>query len=167
MALDVERVVDGSMAREEFLRRAGALEPLHLALPPPRRLMRILSSVVLPSPRSCRPSIPRSRAAALYDRKSSVTNRSGTKAYFFRSLRISFSVACLLRFDWTSTSRTSPRRPQPAKGRPFGCRFSDRPRPDAKSYEVLGDASVSRPRSSVRNDSPAPNRLVRHRHSAF
>src|SRR5271166_6368094 len=50
MALDVERVVDGSMARQEFLRRAGALEPLHLALPPPRRLMRILSSVVLPSP---------------------------------------------------------------------------------------------------------------------
>src|SRR5208337_5263393 len=36
----------------------------------------------------------------------------------------------------------------------FGRRFSDRPRPDAKSYEVLGDASVSRPRSSVRNDSP-------------
>src|SRR5208337_4061613 len=59
-------------------------------------------------PRSRRRSIPRSRTAALYDRKSSVTNRSGTKAYFFRSLRISFSVACLLRFDWTSTSRTSP-----------------------------------------------------------
>src|SRR5208283_3993564 len=50
MALDVERVVDGSMAREESLRRAGALEPLHLALPPPRRLMRIFSSVLLPSP---------------------------------------------------------------------------------------------------------------------
>ena len=45
-----ERVVDGSMAGEESLRGAGALEPLHLALPPPRRLMRILSSVVLPSP---------------------------------------------------------------------------------------------------------------------
>src|SRR5271169_6738836 len=59
-------------------------------------------------PRSCRRSIPRSRTAALYDRKSSVTNRSGTKACFFRSLRISFSAACLLRFDWTSTSRTSP-----------------------------------------------------------
>jgi hypothetical protein len=28
----------------------GALEPLHLALSPPRRLMRIFSSVVLPSP---------------------------------------------------------------------------------------------------------------------
>ena len=59
-------------------------------------------------PRSCRRSIPSSRTAALYDRKSSVTNRSGTKAYFFRSLRISFNAACLLRVDWTSTSRTSP-----------------------------------------------------------
>src|SRR5208337_1231863 len=56
-------------------------------------------------PRSCRRSIPISRTAALYDRRSSVTNRSGTKAYFLRSLRISFSAACLLRFDWTSTSR--------------------------------------------------------------
>jgi hypothetical protein len=37
------------MAREEFLRGAGALEPQHLAFPPPRRLMRILGSVVLPS----------------------------------------------------------------------------------------------------------------------
>jgi len=46
--------------------------------------------------------------AALYDRKSSVTNRSGTKAYFFKSLRISFNAACLFRLDWTSTSRTSP-----------------------------------------------------------
>src|SRR5271165_3429824 len=82
------------------------IEPLHLALPPPRRLMRILSSVVLPSPALMVAFDP--RAAALYDRKSSVTNRSGTKAYFFRSLRISFNAACLLRLDWTSTSRTSP-----------------------------------------------------------
>src|SRR5271165_5371882 len=68
------------------------IEPLHLALPPPRRLMRILSSVVLPSPALMVAFDP--RAAALYDRKSSVTNRSGTKAYFFRSLRISFNAAC-------------------------------------------------------------------------
>src|SRR5271156_2138467 len=33
------------MARQEFPRRAGALEPQHLALPPPRRLMRILGGV--------------------------------------------------------------------------------------------------------------------------
>jgi hypothetical protein len=30
------------------------------------------------------------RAAGAYDRRSSVTSRSGAKAYFFRSLRISF-----------------------------------------------------------------------------
>ena len=36
-------------------------------------------------PRSCRCSMPRSRAAAPYDRKSSVTNRSGAKAYFLRN----------------------------------------------------------------------------------
>ena len=29
-----------------------------------------------------------------------MTNRSGTKAYFFKSLRISFSAACLFRLDW-------------------------------------------------------------------
>src|SRR5271163_5317965 len=50
-------------------------------------------------PRSCRRSRPRARAAAPYDRKSSVTNRSGTNAYFLRSLRISFRAACLLRLD--------------------------------------------------------------------
>jgi hypothetical protein len=50
MALDVEGVVDGGMDREESLRRAGALEALHLALPPPRRLMRILDAIVFPSP---------------------------------------------------------------------------------------------------------------------
>ena len=49
--------------------------------------------------RSRRRSSPNSRAAELYDRKSSVTNRSGPKAYFFRSLRISFSSACC--FAWT------------------------------------------------------------------
>ncbi len=52
--------------------------------------------------------IVRSRTAAPYDRKSSVTNRSGTKAYFLRRSRIGFSAACLFRFDWTSTSWTSP-----------------------------------------------------------
>ena len=34
-----------------------------------------------------------------------MTNRSGATAYFLRSLRISFNAACLLRLDWTSTSR--------------------------------------------------------------
>ena len=46
-------------------------------------------------PRSRRRSSPSSRAAEPYDRKSSVTNRSGAKAYLFRSLRINFSAASL------------------------------------------------------------------------
>src|ERR1700730_11839651 len=33
---------------------------------------------------------------------------SGTKPYFFKSLRMSFSAARLFLFVWTSTSRTSP-----------------------------------------------------------
>jgi hypothetical protein len=70
--------------------------------------MRILCPIVLPSPTLVPAFNPTSRTAALYDCKSSVTNRSGTKAYFFWSLRISFSAACLFRLDWTSTSRTSP-----------------------------------------------------------
>ena len=36
-------------AERNFLRRARALEALHLALPPSGRLMRILRSIVLPS----------------------------------------------------------------------------------------------------------------------
>jgi hypothetical protein len=35
---------------EEFLRRARALEALHLALPPSGQLMRILGPIVFPSP---------------------------------------------------------------------------------------------------------------------
>src|ERR1700733_7274758 len=66
------------------------------------------SSTLLHRPRSWQCSIPRTWKAALYDRKSSVTKRSGTKVSFFKSLRISFNAACLFRLDWTSTSRTSP-----------------------------------------------------------
>jgi Transposase DDE domain len=54
--------------------------------------------------------MPRSRAAAPYDRRSSVTNRSGAKAYFFRSLRISFRAACLLRSDWKRQDEAAPGR---------------------------------------------------------
>ena len=50
MALDVESVVDGGVGREEFLRRASALETLHLVLPPSGGLMRILGPIVFPSP---------------------------------------------------------------------------------------------------------------------
>jgi hypothetical protein len=38
------------MYREKFLRRAGALEALRLALPSSRRLMRILDAIAFPSP---------------------------------------------------------------------------------------------------------------------
>src|SRR5580700_9200217 len=57
------------------------------------------SSTLLRRPRSWRVLVPRSWAAALYERKSSVINRSGTNPHFFRSLRISFSAACLLGLD--------------------------------------------------------------------
>jgi hypothetical protein len=50
MALDVENVASGGVGGEEFLRRARALEALHLALPPAGRLRRILGPIVLPSP---------------------------------------------------------------------------------------------------------------------
>src|SRR5271166_5038212 len=50
MALDVEGIVGRRRVWKEISELNRALEPLHLALPPPRRLMRILSSVVLPSP---------------------------------------------------------------------------------------------------------------------
>jgi hypothetical protein len=50
MASDVEDVVDGGVCGKKFLGRPQALEPLHLAFPPSRRLMRILSYIVLPSP---------------------------------------------------------------------------------------------------------------------
>jgi hypothetical protein len=47
MALDIESVVHGGVGREKLLRGACALEPLHLALPPSGRLMRILGPIVL------------------------------------------------------------------------------------------------------------------------
>src|SRR5208337_1315363 len=50
MALDVEGVVDGGVCGKKFLGSTRALEPLHFALPPTRRLTQILSSIVLPSP---------------------------------------------------------------------------------------------------------------------
>jgi hypothetical protein len=46
MTLDVKGVLDRGVRGEKFLRRTQALEPLHLALLPSRRLMRILRSIV-------------------------------------------------------------------------------------------------------------------------
>src|ERR1700722_18297473 len=60
-------------------------------------------------------------------------------------------------FAWIGPAHRGPRlrRRRPAKGRPCGRRFSDRPRPDAKSHAASGDASANLQRSSVRNDSPS------------
>src|SRR5437764_9384649 len=50
MALKVEGVVDRGMHAEEALRRSSRFEPLHFALSPPYRLMRILGPIVRPEP---------------------------------------------------------------------------------------------------------------------
>jgi hypothetical protein len=105
MALDIEGVVDRRVSGKKSLRRAWTLETLHLALSSPSWLMRILGAVVFPSTPLVAIFDPELAAAAPQERSSSVIIRSGTKAYFFRSLRISFSAACLFRLDWTSTSR--------------------------------------------------------------
>ena len=47
MALDVERVLDDGVHGQEALGRSGRFETLHLTLASPRRLMRILSAIVL------------------------------------------------------------------------------------------------------------------------
>ena len=58
MAFDVEGVVDRSMGGKKSLGRSGRLEPLHLALTPPRRLMGVLGPIVptlpliVPNPQS-------------------------------------------------------------------------------------------------------------------
>ena len=48
MALKVEGVVDGGVHAEKTLGGASRLEPLHFALSPPHRLMRVFGSIVLP-----------------------------------------------------------------------------------------------------------------------
>src|SRR5580704_7490169 len=73
MTLDVKGVVDRGVRGEKFLRRTRTLEPLHLALPPPRRLMRILRSIVLPLP-ALMPALDPKVSDRGADRKSSVTN---------------------------------------------------------------------------------------------
>jgi hypothetical protein len=61
--------------------------------------MRVFGAVVPPLTALMAIFDPKSRAAAPSERKSSVIIRSGTKAYFFRSLRTSFRAACLFRLD--------------------------------------------------------------------
>src|SRR4051794_3568439 len=48
MALQVEGVVDGGMQAEKSLRRAGRLEPLHLALSSSYSLMRVFGAIAHP-----------------------------------------------------------------------------------------------------------------------
>jgi hypothetical protein len=50
MALKVEGVMDRGMHAEEALGRSSRFEPLHFALSPPHRLMRILGAIVRPEP---------------------------------------------------------------------------------------------------------------------
>ena len=47
MALEIEGVVDGGVHAEKALGGASRLEPLHFALSPSHRLMRIFGSIIL------------------------------------------------------------------------------------------------------------------------
>ena len=53
MALEVEGVVDGGVHAQKSLGGASRLEPLHFALSPSHRLVRVFGSIVLPQPCSC------------------------------------------------------------------------------------------------------------------
>jgi len=50
MALEVEGVVDGGVHAQKSLGGASRLEPLHFALSPSHRLVRVFGSIVLPQP---------------------------------------------------------------------------------------------------------------------
>jgi hypothetical protein len=50
MALKVEGVMDRGMHAQEALGISSRFEPLHFALLPPHRLMRILGAIVRPEP---------------------------------------------------------------------------------------------------------------------
>jgi hypothetical protein len=70
--------LDGGVCGKKSLRGTLALEPLHLTLPPPRRLTGILSalSAVLPSPALMVAFDASSPTAALYNHQSSMPNRA-------------------------------------------------------------------------------------------
>ena len=56
MALEVEGIVDGGMHAQKTLGGASRLEPLHFALAPSHRLMRIFRPIVLSQPLMMRAS---------------------------------------------------------------------------------------------------------------
>ncbi len=58
--------------------------------------MRILSAIVPPSTALIAALDPQSASGGAYERKYSVINRSGTKPYFFKGLRISFRRGVLV-----------------------------------------------------------------------
>jgi len=58
MALEVEGVVGGGVHAQKSLGGVSRLEPLHLALSPTHRLMRVLGSIVAPDPLFVRAAQP-------------------------------------------------------------------------------------------------------------
>jgi len=82
-------------------------------------------------------SIQRSRAAAPYERKSSVIIRSGAKSYFFRScVSASAPRACFVRIG-PGRRGLPPRRRQVAKDRPCGRESADKLRKSPRWYETI------------------------------
>src|SRR5208282_5648592 len=156
------------MAREEFLRRAGALEPLHLALPPPRRLMRILSSIVLPSPALMPPFDPdlpdrgaiRSQVVGDQSLRNEGILLQELAHQFQRRLLVSLGLDQHVE-DLALRVDGPPKVDHPAAYFQIDLvQMPSRMRPQA----ALSQVGRNHWSEMVR---PAPNRLIRHRHSAF
>ena len=97
MALKVERVMDGGVDIQKALSRRGRLEPLHLALSSPHRLVRVLRPIVFSKPllmAERHSELPESRSV---ERSLSVTTIFGAKPCFRSSLRMSRTAARLSR----------------------------------------------------------------------
>jgi hypothetical protein len=104
-------------------------------------------------PRSCRCSMPRSRAAGPYDRKSSVTNRPERRhTSSVASASNSERRACCA---WIGPAHRGPRRRRRAIDKLSAHRFLDRFRQDARSHGVSDGACADARRSSARSGSPS------------
>jgi hypothetical protein len=118
------------------------------AATPSLALMQVLDAEIM----------PRSRAAAPYDRKSSVTNRpERRRTSSVASASNSERRACCA---WIGPAHRGPRprRQQRATDNPSAHRFSDRPRQDARSHAASGGACAEARRSLVRSGSPSAAR---------
>jgi hypothetical protein len=93
---------------KEALGGSSRLEPLHLALSSPYRLMRVLRPIVLPKPLFVRTRQSQAPQRWSVGAQLSVTSNFGANPCFLRSLRISRNAARLSRPRCTSMSRTSP-----------------------------------------------------------